>query len=176
MIHLEFEKLEDFFESLDYLGFAERSVYKIEANLNQPSDEILRSVLESDMFFKTTKGEEYTSGTSVDYTIRSNGAFTDDLEVRDFNKLNYQDLIKKIDEFERDINWGVDLPVFQKLINHSKCWIEKENYENDQFFFINSDLVPQEKLIDPNYYNYFISIVIISFAKSRVVIINHGGD
>ena len=82
----------------------------------------------------------------------------------------------RIKEIKKEPDWGEDLPIFNQLTNKSIKWITRNNYLNEQFYFIYAESVNQEKLIDFNYYSYFMSTIIISIPKTKVMIINHGED
>lgn len=171
---MKFKEIEKF-DEVHHLGFSEREVYEIELT-SQNSDEILLEVLKSDIFFDAHNYQDYRNEKVRNYLTRENHAFTDKVELQDFEKLTYSQLEKRISEIEKEDDWGEDLPIFKKWINNSMAWIRLNNYQNEQFYFIYAESIPKDKLIEYNYYSYFMSIIIISISESKVVIINHGED
>jgi len=172
---MKFKEIEKF-DEVHYLGFSERKVYQIELHTSQNLDEILLEILKSDIFFETYNSQNYSNEKVQNYLMRENHAFTDKVELQDFKKLTHSQLEKRISEIEREDDWGVDLPIFKKMISNSMAWIEANNYQNEQFYFIYTGTTPKDKLIEYNYYSYFMAIIIISISESKVVIINHGED
>lgn len=171
-----FNKIEEFDEALEYIGFTERKVFQFESDENKTTDEVLSEILKSDIFFKTQKCTDYSESKSRKYEIRTNHAFTDKIKIDDFEKLTFNGLETRIEEIKKEPDWGEDLPIFKKLISNSTNWITVNNYQNEKLYFIYAESISTEKLIDHNYYSYFMTIIIISISDSQVIIINHGGD
>ncbi len=174
MDKVTFTETELEFESIDRLGFAERKVYKFQTKTTLSSEELLVNILESDIFYESENYVDYSGSKPKNYTVRTNCAFTDKVDFQDFVKLNFEGLKNRINEIGIESDWGDDLPAFKKLTNKTINWIEKNNHQKAKFYFIYTGSVSKDKLIEHNFYTYFMSIIIIS--SSKVIIINHGGD
>ena len=176
---MNFVKIDENSKSLEYLGFMERKVYGFESNTNISYEEsqILEEILNSEIYFETDKVIEYQKGEkSKKYYTRVNGPITDSILLSDFIKLSYHGLKETVREFEKESDWGEDLPIFNKLFSDTAKWIEENEYYQDSIYFVNADVLEKDKVIEFNFFTYFISLIIISITKSKVVIINHGGD
>ncbi|WP_062055934.1 hypothetical protein [Aquimarina longa] len=173
---MEFTKIDEFNESLSHLGFWERFIYKFDSNACNSTTEIIDLIFKSDILFKTEECINYEGLTPKKHEIRTNHCFTDKIRFKDLEKLNFKEYVLRIDEIKKEEDWGVDLPIFIKLIDKSIIWIKENNYQNEQIFFIDSEKISKEKLIDFNYYSYLITTIIISQTDSKIIIINHGGD
>lgn len=173
---ITFNKIEEFDESLENFGFRERKIFQLILNDNKTPDEILSIILESDIFFEVQKHIDYSGDISKNYEVKTHHAFTDKIEITDFEKLNYEEFETRIKEIESESDWGVDLPIFSKLINKTRRWILDNNFQNKQLYFIYANSTSKEKLIEFNFYSYFMTIIIISISDSKVIIIDHGED
>ncbi len=171
-----FNKIEEFEEVHEFLGFTERKIFQFESGEIKTTDEILSEIFKSDIFFETQNCNDYSEGKSRKYEIRTNHAFTDKIRIDNFEKLTFSRFETRIEDIQKEPDWGEDLPIFKKMINNSMNWIKLNNYHNEQLYFIYAESVSKEKLIDHNYYSYFMTIIIISISDSKVIIINHGGD
>jgi hypothetical protein len=173
---MKFTKIEEFDEALEYLGFTERKVYQFESDESKTTDEVLSDILKSEIFFETQNYTDFSEVKSRKYEIKTIHAFSDKIEISDFEKLTFDEFETRIEEIKKEPDWGEDLPIFGKLIANSKNWILENNYQNGQLYFIYAESISKQKLIEHNYYSYFMAIVIISNPDSKVIIINHGGD
>jgi len=171
---ITFTKIDEVLEPLESLGFMERKVFQIEGISNQTIDEILSKILKSETFFETHNCTNYEEEKPRYYKVRTNHAFSDKIEISDFENFTFKEYQNRIEEIKKEPDWGEDLPIFNQLINNSKNWIIENGYQNEQIYFINSESIPEEKLIENNYYSYFMTTIIIS--NTKVVIFNHGGD
>ena len=171
---ITFTKINEIDEIPNHLGFMERKVFQIIGLKDQTNKEILSEILDSEIFFINQKYRNYERVKPEFYQLRTNHAFSDKIEITDFEHLTFSEYQSRIDEIIKDPDWGEDLPIFNQLINRSKNWIIENGYQNEQVYFINSESMTNEKLIEYNYYSYFMTTIIIS--NSKVIIFNHGGD
>jgi len=168
-----FKKIETSNEVHQLLGFSERRVYQFDSEKNKSAQQILADILETRIFFEIQMNWNIKS---KKYQYNSYHAFTNKINIDDFEKLNFEELERRIKEIENESDWGEDLPIFCDLINKSKNWIVENNFQNQQIYFLYDHDLSEEKTIAYNYYDYFMTIVIISIVDCKVVIINHGED
>jgi len=172
---MKFTQIDKFSESLNHLGFWERLVFEFDDNAKETTKDILDQIFKSDILFETLECVNYKGALPKKYKIRTNHAYTDKIKFNDLEKLNFDDYKLRIEEIKKE-DWGDDLPTFIELIDKSISWIKENNYENESIFFIDTEKLSKDKLIELNYYSYFITTIIISRSNSKILIINHGGD
>jgi hypothetical protein len=108
--------------------------------------------------------------------VHCNGPITDLISYKDFLKLDYTSLNKKIEEIQKEPEWGDDLSIFKEMISETMAWIKSNCNSESNLYFINSEKLEKEKLVEYNYFTYYLSIIYISQEKSELFIWNHGGD
>jgi hypothetical protein len=141
---MNFKKINKEFYSLEYLGFVEKEFFEIPENIRALSfDDIFEHLMQSDDFWEKD-------------VTKCKACFNDEIEKDDFEKISFLELKSKINEIKKEEDWGVDLLVFNKLTDNTFSWIEKNNYQNNSFLFIYSEDLDDGKLVELNFFQYYI--------------------
>jgi len=152
---MEFIKVDEYIESSNHLGFWERYIYQFDYNPQQSINEILDGIFKSEILFKTEKLTSEQDVLFKEYEIKSNNhSYTDKIEFNDLEKLNFKKYKSRIDEIKKE-KWDEEyLANFIKFFDKSTKWITDNNYQNEQIFFIDSQNITEEKLVEFMYYSY----------------------
>jgi len=155
----------------NYLGFFSWNLFESEFSENS-FEKVLNSKLLNDKFDNLKKNELRIS--KINET--NFGPFdTNKLTENDFIKLNYTELITEIEKYWKDENWGNDLPIFKENIKYVFNKLEFELGEKE-FYYINMETTNNQKLINPNFYSYFVSIISIEKNSNKIITTYYGLD
>jgi hypothetical protein len=172
---------ENTFRFVRWLGFSVINIFEIEQeSLEEMSDfEIIMRSINSGFF-----SDKYIEVRDVnkDFEIkefkhhRYHGPINlDKIDNSNFKKLTYSELLERIKLFQEENDLGEELPVFIELFNHAKQDIERLDLLNRNFFCIINDL-NKNQWFAPNFYSYFINIIVLCKEKNEIVIIDFGSD
>jgi hypothetical protein len=100
----------------------------------------------------------------------------DKLTTEDYCLINLDGLKEKIRIYGMDENWGDDLITFKSLFLNSIDLIKKNGLDRNPIYYLNQEDIDDSKLLDFNYFSYFISLIIISLEKNKIILIDYGGD
>ncbi|HMB64716.1 MAG TPA: hypothetical protein VKN36_16665, partial [Eudoraea sp.] len=141
----------------DESGLGFYCVNIIESSLVNPD---LKELLKSDIL----KEREFKEISSISKVLQGNpkyyGAFLKEkIDVTDFEKLDFDGLKHNLSEYWKDKNWGDDLPIFRKNFELAASHLDSFELSNRTFYLINAEKIDLTKLMDPNFFTYFVCII-----------------
>ena len=161
----------EFKNDLNYLGFFCWNLF--ESDFHEIKlENILNAELLNEEFDNLKKNENIIS------KIKSStfGPFDiHKLTKKDFTKLNHIELITEIDNYCKDENWGNDLPIFKDNIKYVFNKLEF-NLSEKEFYYINMETTDNQKLINPNFWSYFVAIISIEKNSNKIITSYFGLD
>ena len=139
-----------------YLGFYEYSIFKYY------SEEIfIDDILKSNILSEENRNGEF-------------GPFELNLlTTNDFQKINFVELNRILEEYYEDEDWGEDLEVFKS--NFDKA-ISKVNIENVEIYYINIETARPEIKPEYNFWSYFVGLVCINRNEKQIIKLYFGED
>ena len=160
-----------FKNNLNYLGFFNWNLF--ESNFPEIKlDNVLNAKLLNEEFDKLKKDEiaisKIKSPTFGPFDIHK---LTED----DFIKFNHIELITEINNYCKDENWGNDLPIFKDNIKYVFNKLEFDLSEKE-FYYINMETTNSQKLINPNFWTYFVAIISIEKNSNKIITSYFGLD
>lgn len=150
--------IETYFEvdKENYLGFYEFSIFEYFSE-KLLIDDILKSNILS---------EENRNGEFGPFKIEL-------LKSNDFQKIDFVELNKLLEDYYKDENWGVDLEVFKSNVKKA---FEKINLENLEIYFINIETARTEIKPEYNFWSYFIGLICINRDEKKIIKLYFGED
>ncbi|MEO1487562.1 MAG: hypothetical protein AAFU57_17635 [Bacteroidota bacterium] len=94
----------------------------------------------------------------------------------DFKQLTYDLLIKEFEDFCREDDWGDDLDVFHKNFEIAICDLNEFDLTSRDFFLINTQATSNKKLLDPNFYAYFVCVISTQAGSNIILTLTFGLD
>jgi hypothetical protein len=94
----------------------------------------------------------------------------------DFKKLDFSGLKSEIEEYWKDEDWGEDLPIFKNNFDLAISDLIEINLSIRDFYYVNTEKINSEKLTNPNFFTYFVSIISIEKKSNKIITLTFGLD
>ena len=140
----------------NYLGFYEFSIFEYYSE-----DVFIEDILKSKIL-----SEERRNGEFGPFKIEL-------LTINDFQKINFVEFNRILEEYYEDENWGVDLEVFKSNVHKAFTLV---NIERAEIYFINLETARTELKPEFNFWTYFIGLICIDRNEKKIMKLYFGAD
>ena len=140
----------------NYLGFYEFSIFEYYSE-----DVFIEDILKSKIL-----SEERRNGEFRPFKIEL-------LTINDFQKINFVEFNRILEEYYEDENWGVDLEVFKSNVHKAFTLV---NIERAEIYFINLETARTELKPEFNFWTYFIGLICIDRNEKKIMKLYFGAD
>ncbi len=167
-------------DKVNYFGFCRCNVFEINSEIFTVKD-VLENKLLSDKFDKPINKksllEKIKRVFATNHLENEFGAINLNLvELKDFKKLSYKDLLSSFEKYWQDEDWGEDLPLFKSNFLKVIDFLDEYDLESREYYYINLEESRKAIFINPDFWIYFIGIFSIDVGNKNVIKICFGND
>lgn len=191
----KFQHIKHEFENIPEKGFLIFNEFKSDIK-NFTIEDIISSNLLDEKYFSTEKQKVQTQKQLDELITQAKlyGAYREEeteklelygpilktkIEESDFEKFNHSKYLYEINNITKewsDNGWNDLVKTFHELNKNGLKRLENDNIKTREYYVLNSESIQKNKIYDVNWYDYFITVIIILQDSHKVVIINFGND